>query len=565
MDKKHLFYQRINGITSFREMVDIATPFVPVAAIDENADCFTNADEKVLFRGYSPIRRNLKGKLFCDGKNNILTEQEKEFIEEHRIKILCNHLMRGFYADIYCNGQAKPNGKYVGIVIDSYTKVLEKCDEADAFAIIYSLAYNSYNYCKKQEEKREAVNNAILLYLASREDNADKFDVLINCYNWKFFSAEDIWVISERNQLLQNLTENYNTNLQFLQVLLNCVDKSDKESLRCLYHKLAENEELVIRLNLRHKFTIDFLQRKYQYLRKGEYYQESEECYAYIMELKANGEGMNKKSIKKRESSEHIMAMVNRICNSTSPIHTIATDDSLLPLESDDGKTMMEELNRLGMKVIAFDINGNSISSDDKNIYNKLNFLFRQSYSSNFIVPMYESIKILNNKGVFTENTITDYLASSWIGESRFPVNEYLKESQESWITTIKPGLRILVNEITKEINSDCRDKGDYVCAIDSLTLKIEGCIRDACRRLNIPTVKDNGEEVSLEHLLKSLNDRHVITKPTYNMLAGILTKQHLNLRNNIAHAFTSSANYSIETALTILHCLLRLTTFKVT
>jgi hypothetical protein len=259
------------------------------------------------------------------------------------------------------------------------------------------------------------------------------------------------------------------------------------------------------------------------------------------------------------------MEMVNKICNSTSPIHTIATDDSLLPLESDDGKTMMEELNRLGMKVIAFDINGNSISSDDKNIYNKLNFLFRQSYSSNFIVPMYESIKILNNKGVFTENTITDYLASSWIGESRFPVNEYLKESQESWITTIKPGLRILVNEITKEINSDCRDKGDYVCAIDSLTLKIEGCIRDACRRLNMPTVKDNGEEVSLEHLLKSLKDRHVITKPTYNMLAGILTKQHLNLRNNIAHAFTSSANYSIETALTILHCLLRLTTFKVT
>jgi hypothetical protein len=108
---------------------------------------------------------------------------------------------------------------------------------------------------------------------------------------------------------------------------------------------------------------------------------------------------------------------------------------------------------------------------------------------------MYESIKILKNKGVFTENTITDYLASSWIGEARFPVNEYLKESQESWITTIKPGLRILVNEITKEINSDCRDKGDYVCAIDSLTLKIEGCIRDACRRLNIPTVKDNGEE----------------------------------------------------------------------
>jgi len=409
------------------------------------------------------------------------------------------------------------------------------------------------------------VNNAILLYLASREDNADKFDVLINCYNWKFFSAEDIWVISERNQLLQNLTENYNTNLQFLQVLLNCVDKSDKESLRCLYHKLAENEELVIRLNPRHKYTIDFLQRKYQYLRKGEYYQEAEECYAYIMELKANGEGMNKKSIKKIESSEHIMEMVNKICNSTSPIHTIATDDSLLPLESDDGKTMMEELNRLGMKVIAFDINGNSISSDDKNIYNKLNFLFRQSYSSNFIAPMYESIKILNNKGVFSEKTITNYLASSWIGEARFPVNEYLKEYQESWITTIKPGLRILVNEITKEINSDCRDKGDYVCAIDSLTLKIEGCIRDACRRLNMPTVKDNGEEVSLEHLLKSLKDRHVITKPTYNMLAGILTKQHLNLRNNIAHAFTSSANYSIETALTILHCLLRLTTFKVT
>ena len=146
---------------------------------------------------------------------------------------------------------------------------------------------------------------------------------------------------------------------------------------------------------------------------------------------------------------------------------------------------------------------------------------------------MYESLKVFFQKGMFSEDSLTDYLASSWIGQARFPVNDYLKESHESWIDTIRPGLQILVNEITKEVNSEGSSKGDYVCAIDSVTLKIEGCIRDACRRLDIPTIKSNGEEAALESLLSSLKEKDAITEPTYNMLAGILTKRNMNLRNN--------------------------------
>lgn len=565
MEREQSFYQILNGLTSLREMVDIASSFDSVSSVDEYANCFTTADEKVLFRGYSPIRKNLKDKLFCDGLNNIFTDQEKEFVEKYRIKIITNPLMKGFYADMYSNGQVTPNGKYVGIVIDSYIAALEKCDEEDASTIIYSLAFNSSNYCKKQDEKRTDAKYAILRFLANREDNADKIDILINCYNWNFLKTTEIWDVSEQNQLLKNMTDNYNTNKVFLQILLNCVDKSDKDSVRCLYHKLAENEDLFIRFNPCHKFNIYSLHRKYIFLRKGEYYQEAEECYAKMMELKVNGKDMNKQSIMRKISSEQITAIVNRICNSSSPIDTIATDDSLLPTESDEGKAMMQELNRLGINVLVYDINGNSVSNDDNSIHNKLNFVFNQSYNFNFIVPMYMSIKVLNKTGLFSEIMIKDYLASSWIGQARFPVNDYLKESQESWIEIINPGLGILVNEIIKEVNSDGSNKGDYVCAIDSLTLKIEGCIRDACRRVKIPTVKDNGEEASLEILLKNLKEKDVITEPTYNMLAGILTKQNMNLRNNIAHAFTSSANYNIKTALTILHCLLKLTTIKVT
>ena len=128
----------------------------------------------------------------------------------------------------------------------------------------------------------------------------------------------------------------------------------------------------------------------------------------------------------------------------------------------------------------------------------------------------------------------------------------------------------MLVNEITKEITSKGAYKGNYVCAIDSLTMKVEGCIRDACRHLGIPTIQASNNEELLDKLLKKLSEARtetsdqVISKPAHRMLCCILGKPGMDLRNSIAHGFTCCADYNLQMALCVLHCLLKVSTIKV-
>ena len=113
--------------------------------------------------------------------------------------------------------------------------------------------------------------------------------------------------------------------------------------------------------------------------------------------------------------------------------------------------------------------------------------------------------------------------------------------------------------------------RGNYICSIDSLVTKIEGCLRDACRHLLINTVKEKShDEIPLEQLFDKIEkyqvrkEKEVISSASLRMLRGILTKQGKNLRNDIAHGFTSKANYSINNAITVLHCLLKVSAMDI-
>ena len=183
---------------------------------------------------------------------------------------------------------------------------------------------------------------------------------------------------------------------------------------------------------------------------------------------------------------------------------------------------------------------------------------------------MMRSLRPLIEKGSFTAEEILDYLSQTWLGKERMPVTTILKKSPETWLDIIRPSLTLLVNEITKEITSKDGYKGDYVCAIDSLTMKVEGCIRDACRHLGIPTIQASNNEELLDKLLKKLSEARtetsdqVISKPAHRMLCCILGKPGMDLRNSIAHGFTCCADYNLQMALCVLHCLLKVSTIKV-
>ena len=218
-----------------------------------------------------------------------------------------------------------------------------------------------------------------------------------------------------------------------------------------------------------------------------------------------------------------------------------------------------------------YDNNGNPHDKDEYDQKREKDNAFQIGYAASFIAPMMRSLQTLIEEGTFTAEKILEYLSQTWLGKERQPVTTVLKKSPETWLDIIRPSLMMLVNEITKEITSKGANKGNYVCAIDSLTTKVEGCIRDACRHLGIPTIQQRSNyEVLLDDLLKKLGEAQttdgelVISKPAHRMLCCILGKPSMDLRNSIAHGFTCCADYNLQTALCVFHCLLKVSTIKV-
>jgi hypothetical protein len=228
----------------------------------------------------------------------------------------------------------------------------------------------------------------------------------------------------------------------------------------------------------------------------------------------------------------------------------------------------LKELKQLGISIYYSDINGNPHPKEEYDKSPK-DTEFNQHYFFTFYIPMLKSLNFLINNGFFSVEAINSYLSNSWIGKPRVAVNSQLKKTRESWLPMIMPSVEQIVEEIKKELQSNGSYNGNFVCAIDSLTMKIEGCIRDVCRRLNIQTVKENHDEIPLELLLERMEvfcdgNEASIDGKTLRMLRAVLTKKAHNQRNIIAHGLTSASDYNMQTAISTLHCLLRLCTISV-
>ena len=567
MDSKMSFLQKLNSIQHLTERLDLLDSN-PSSDLTVDEDAYTYIDAIVLASDYSFDKLDKHYKLFRVGVEKQFSEEELQFIVNSRLSKLTNPLAIGFYADVVCNAQPKPNSKFVDYVIPNYCKVLQNGIDlkySDSGTFVKSIAYNVKKYRKDSEKSKEVIEQ----YLAAEDFITAVFNILTNCYNYGFFTSNEIIQIVKRHHFDQQLSDNYFSNKEYFKMLTN-INKEAKLSQSELYHKLAENEDTIIQMHPNHIFTTKNLLDKYRYLSSGGFEQEAAECYKQFIYVKTHGTGFERVSASLSIPNELFQPAIDMIVISESPIMTIATDDSLLPSDNAMPFDMFEDRHRLGITMDVYDNNGNPHNKEEYDQKRETDDAFQIGYAVSFIAPMMRSLRPLIEKGSFTAEEILDYLSQTWLGKERMPVTTILKKSPETWLDIIRPSLTMLVNEITKEITSKDGYKGDYVCAIDSLTMKVEGCIRDACRHLGIPTIQSNNNEELLDKLLKKLGEAQttdgepVISKPSHRMLCCILGKPGMDLRNSIAHGFTCCADYNLQTALCVLHCLLKVTTIKV-
>ena len=567
MDSKMSFFQKLNSIQHLTDRLDLLDSN-PSSDLTAGEDAYTYIDAIVLVCDYSHDKLDKHYKPFMVGVERQFSEDELQFIVNSRLSKLTNPLAIGFYADVVCNAQPKPNSKFVDYVIPNYCKVLQNGIDlkySDSGTFVKSIAYNVKKYRKDSETSKEVIEQ----YLAAEDFITAVFNILTNCYNYGFFTSNEIIQIVKRHHFDQQLSDNYFSNKEYFKMLTN-INKEAKLSQSELYHKLAENEDTIIQMHPNHIFTTKNLLDKYRYLSSGGFEQEAAECYKQFIYVKTHGTGFERVSASISMPNELFQPAIDMIVMSESPIMTIATDDSLLPSDNAMPFDIFEDRNRLGITMDVYDNNGNPHNKEEYDQKRETDDAFQIGYAVSFIAPMMRSLRPLIEKGSFSAEEILDYLSQTWLGKERMPVTTILKKSPETWLDIIRPSLTLLVNEITKEITSKDGYKGDYVCAIDSLTMKVEGCIRDACRHLGIPTIQASNNEELLDKLLKKLSEARtetsdqVISKPAHRMLCCILGKPGMDLRNSIAHGFTCCADYNLQMALCVLHCLLKVSTIKV-
>lgn len=215
------------------------------------------------------------------------------------------------------------------------------------------------------------------------------------------------------------------------------------------------------------------------------------------------------------------------------------------------------------MTTMSFDINRN-VSNYKNNGLNS--YLIQLNNFSIRFLGMIFSKGIKCNK--ITSETLNDYLRNnSWIGRDIKYTNPDGKEEKHNWLDLLAPGLIQFFQQSEIDIKSNSNNSQGYILAIDSLTLKFEGIVREFSRKIGAQTIefKDNGteERISFEKLLENEKFRKIIPEDDLALFKLLYLSNDLNLRNNIAHSFYKLKDYSSSIVLLVISSILKIGNYK--
>ncbi|MFT7611995.1 MAG: hypothetical protein ACI9J3_000944 [Parvicellaceae bacterium] len=207
---------------------------------------------------------------------------------------------------------------------------------------------------------------------------------------------------------------------------------------------------------------------------------------------------------------------------------------------TEHASTMMDLFN-----TISFDINRN-ISGDGKKGINQYyihldNFTLRQLWlifteGHNHQKINYDSLKS------FIEN-------KTWYGEEVSKKGSDGNLTSFKWSELLLPALESYFVQSKIDLESKSNNFSGYLLAIDSLTMKFEGVLREFSRRMGAQTIeiKDDSteERISFEKLLDNPKLMSVIPEVDINLFKFLFTSTGINLRNNVAHCFYKPKNYA--------------------
>lgn len=311
-----------------------------------------------------------------------------------------------------------------------------------------------------------------------------------------------------------------------------------------------------------------YLKALAQYQKSGDK-EKIEEVTVLVEKAKRN---INFKSVKIEHTDEILQKYWEEIIKMTDEITEKGTSKSIYEyimlyenifpkaeVLSENVRPVMFEF----VRVVNFDINKN-LSGKQKSGINAY-FIQIQNFSIQHLWMIF--LKGIKNEKISFQSLIEFLKNHSWYGQDFTFVNADGAVQGFDWIELLSPSLLSFFTQSEIDIKQNKNNNQGYILAIDSLVIKFEGLLREFSRNIGAQTIeiKENAteERISFEKLLENEKLKELIPKNDIAFFKFLFTSEGMNLRNNIAHCFYQTRNYSAGTMLLLIAALLKLGNYK--
>jgi len=568
------FYESLENINSI-EIWDIQSDLRPTEKIDGEWREKLLVERKVLFFNLN------NGQLFQNiqvtdikGKPNKIgfSEKEIDYLKE-RINATSNPWLKSRYTHLLW--QEIKHTIYAEGAIDNYINAInslksDRLHETPDFidAVIY-ISTNSKRRKKQTEEFISSLINEKPIYI--------KAHVLNSVLRFKFLNKKQLNEIADHipNWIEQDNNQSYHANKSLLEHGIMLYHKIGLPKTK-LYELLANNEDIIL---VQHPDESDFVRyttigQKALYFKLAQNTAESEKLFAEFNRLK--------QKVKLHEISfeldDEATKMFNDYLNWKSKmILDMPTDAILAFFAMDDGilvdpdeneknarKTIKDSIVNL-FSTSVFDINSNFKNLSESE---KIDKQIVENYAISHGIRFHSLFTKVFMEGIISGNInyykVYQFFENLTWYNLKFPraITDKEIDRNSTWLTMLAPAIHNLIAQFELSVLMNTNKINNFILAIDSMTVKFEGALRDfirLCGGNTTTTKKGMLVEQLLEELLENEITKEYFTNKDIELFKYTFTQKGKNLRNNVAHSFMQYSDYTWEAATLVFLCILRL------
>ncbi|MBU2493320.1 MAG: DUF4209 domain-containing protein [Bacteroidetes bacterium] len=345
--------------------------------------------------------------------------------------------------------------------------------------------------------------------------------------------------------------------------------------------EIAAVYEELMNINISEMAALDFCQKAIKYYDLAEDYKKIQELKNKEQKLKENlplGElKLGLDFTEERRSFEKEAKKISEL-PFIEIIRLLTFDKSILPTKEFCEKAAEENIKQQPMHYLIdayyYDQKGNTSKkvSHDEKLYQFMldNYRIQLNHLHIPFIHWIIYYSVANGK-INTSNLINHFVENSWFGKD-LEQRVFSKSVSYNWLEAVMPAINDYITKLKYTENNKFYHVS-YIMCIDSLTLKIEGLLRDFLQIQGISTTKqkNNREEIITEE--KDLNELLYEDKVTelfdeddlLFLRYLLVEKTGFNLRNGVAHSLLLPQQYSVEFMHLLFLAVLKIGSFNVT